>query len=270
MSLFKKFQQLHPYHIVTASPWPLLTSIGAFNVTIGGALYMHRFTNSGWILAVGVFALATMMTFWWRDVVREGTFEGMHTEEVQRGLKLGMILFITTEVMFFFGFFWAYFHFSMDPSIALGGIWPPYGIEPFDPFGIPLLNTFILLLSGATVTVAHYYILLGDAFKAGWWLIATLSCAVAFLTMQAFEYFVAPFDISDGAFGSIFFMATGFHGFHVFVGTVFLAVCYVRLERYHFTKDHHIGFLAAAWYWHFVDVVWLFLFVVVYWLPSVV
>jgi cytochrome c oxidase subunit 3 len=264
------FEQYHSFHLVTPSPWPLLASISALGVTIGGVLYMNRFSIGSTVLLLGVLNLLATMVVWWRDVIREGTFEGMHTESVQTGLKLGVFLFILSEVMFFFGFFWAYFHFSMDPSVAIGGIWPPFGIEAFDPFGIPLLNTCILLLSGATVTVAHYYILLGDAFKAGWWLIATVVCGVVFILMQAFEYIVAPFDISDGAFGSIFFMATGFHGFHVIIGTIFLAVCSGRLEKYHFTKDHHIGFLAAAWYWHFVDVVWLFLFVCVYWLPSAV
>jgi heme/copper-type cytochrome/quinol oxidase subunit 3 len=267
--MFKKFEQYHSYHIVTPSPWPLLTSICAFALVSSGALYMHRWEDSGWFLFVSVVNLVIMMVSWWRDVIREGTYEGMHTVRVQSGLKLGMALFILSEVMFFFGFFWAYFHFCMDPSAFLGGIWPPYGIEAFNPYSVPLLNTFVLLLSGATVTVAHYHLLLKDSFKVGLWLIYTLVCAVFFLSMQGYEYFTAPFDISDGVFGSIFFMATGFHGFHVLVGTIFLAVCYARVERYHFRKEHHIGFLAAAWYWHFVDVVWLFLYVMVYWLPSV-
>jgi len=265
-----KFSQYHTYHLVTASPWPLFTAIAALALTVGGVLYMHRYEGALWVFCSGVFYLLILMGLWWQDVIREATFEGMHTEVVQKGLKLGVILFILSEVMFFFGFFWSYFHFSMDPAITLGAIWPPYGIEAFDPFSIPLLNTFILLLSGATVTVSHYYILLGDAVMAGWWLIATVCCAVLFLLMQGYEYFVAPFDISDGVYGSIFFMATGFHGFHVLIGTIFLSICSIRLERFHFRKNHHIGFLAAAWYWHFVDVVWLFLFVVVYYLPSVV
>jgi len=265
----KKFEQYHMYHLVTPSPWPLFTSIAALGLTIGGVLYMHRYEGAVWVFGSSIVYLLLLMAIWWRDVIREATFEGMHTEVVQKGLKLGVILFILSEVMFFFGFFWSYFHFSMDPSIALGAIWPPYGIESFDPYSIPLINTFILLLSGATVTVSHYYIILRDAIMASWWLSATIVCAILFLAMQGYEYFVAPFDISDGVYGSIFFMATGFHGFHVLIGTIFLSVCFIRMERFHFRKNHHIGFIAAAWYWHFVDVVWLFLFVVVYYMPAV-
>jgi len=263
-----KFEQYHSYHLVTPSPWPLLTSLAALGVTIGGVLYMHRYEGGSLVLASGLLNLILVMTIWWRDVIREATFEGMHTQNVQAGLKLGVVLFILSEVMFFFGFFWSYFHYTIDHGVALGGKWPPYGLISFNPYGVPLMNTIILLLSGATVTVVHYYLVAGDATNATWWMVATLWCAVSFLALQGYEYFTAPFDISDGVYGSIFFMATGFHGFHVIIGTLFLSVCYGRLERYHFTKDHHIGFLAAAWYWHFVDVVWLFLFVSVYWAPS--
>lgn len=213
----------------------------------------------------GLVLVVLLMIIWWRDVIREATFEGHHTLVVQKGLRYGMLLFIVSEIMFFFAFFWAFFHSSLAPTIEIGSIWPPEGIHPFNPKEIPLLNTIILLTSGATVTWAHHSILLGKKFEAVYGLIATVLLAILFTALQAFEYSEAAFNISDGIYGSTFFMATGFHGFHVIIGTLFLTVCLFRLINNHFTILHHFGFEAAAWYWHFVDVVWLFLFVSIYW-----
>jgi cytochrome c oxidase subunit 3 len=190
----------------------------------------------------------------------------MHTKAVQRGLKMGVVLFIVSEVMFFFAFFWAYFHSSLAPAIEIGSIWPPVGITVFSPWGVPLLNTLILLLSGVTITYAHHALTLGNRFYLVDGLAFTILLAVIFTFLQAFEYRTAPFNISDGIYGSTFFMATGFHGFHVIIGTTFIVVCLMRVH--HFTKQHHVGFEAAAWYWHFVDVVWLFLFVSIYFWGS--
>jgi heme/copper-type cytochrome/quinol oxidase subunit 3 len=170
--------------------------------------------------------------------------------------------------MFFFAFFWAFFHSSFNPSIVLGGVWPPAFITILDPWKIPLLNTILLLSSGATVTWAHNAIVWGSKSQAAASLILTIVLAIIFTALQAFEYATAPFTISDSVYGSTFYLATGFHGFHVFVGTIFLFICLVRLYLNHFTREHHFGFEAAAWYWHFVDVVWLFLFVTVYWWGS--
>ena len=209
--------------------------------------------------------MAITAAYWWRDVIREATFEGHHTSVVQTGLRYGMILFIVSEVMFFSGFFWAFFHSALAPTVEIGSIWPPEGIHPFNPWDVPLLNTIILLASGATVTWAHHAITTGLRYQAIYALVLTLLLAVIFTSLQAFEYLEASFNISDGIYGSTFYMATGFHGFHVIIGTTFLAVCLVRLINYHFTTTHHFGFEAAAWYWHFVDVVWLFLFVSIYW-----
>jgi cytochrome c oxidase subunit 3 len=205
------------------------------------------------------------MFVWWRDVVREATFEGHHTSFVQLGLRYGMILFIVSEVMFFVAFFWAFFHSSLAPTVEIGAVWPPKGIEVLNPWEIPFLNTVILLSSGASVTWAHHAIIIGDRKQAMYGLILTVLLAIFFTAFQVMEYYDAPFTISDSVYGSTFFLATGFHGFHVFVGTVFLTVCLFRLMNFHFTKNHHFGFEAAAWYWHFVDVVWLFLFVSIYW-----
>jgi cytochrome c oxidase subunit 3 len=219
----------------------------------------------GYFLLAGFFMLVYCMFVWWRDVIREGTFQGHHTLEVQKSLRYGMLLFILSEVMFFVAFFWAFFHSSLTPVVDIGLIWPPKGIVPFNPWEIPLLNTLILLLSGATVTWSHYSILSGNRTLAVFSLFCTVCLGLIFTLFQAVEYYEAPFALSDGVYGSTFFMATGFHGFHVLIGTAFLLVCFFRLLAYHFPKKHHFGFEAASWYWHFVDVVWLFLFVSIYW-----
>jgi len=253
----------HPFHLVDPSPWPLVSSIGALTSTIGGVMFFHGYNGGESVLIIGILTLVYSMIVWWRDIVRESTFQGCHTKTVQKGLRLGMILFIVSEIMFFFAFFWAFFHSSLSPTIEIGTIWPPKGIQVLDAWDIPFLNTLLLLSSGAAVTWAHHAILSGNEEEAREALIVTIAFAVIFTALQVMEYMEAPFTIADSVYGSCFFMATGFHGFHVFIGTVFLTVCLFRLA--HFTPNHHVGFEAAAWYWHFVDVVWLFLFVTIYW-----
>lgn len=257
--------QKHPFHLVDPSPWPLTTATGAFGFTAGMVMFMHGYNGGGFVILCGLLLLLSSMAFWWTDVTREGTFEGQHTSIVQLGLRFGMLLFIASEVMFFFAFFWAFFWASLSPVPEIGSVWPPQGIEVLSAFEVPLLNTAILLSSGCTVTWAHHAILAGNKRDAVIGLIVTIILAIIFTGFQVFEYSHASFRISDGVFGSTFYMATGFHGFHVFVGTLFLSVCLLRIAKDHFTKQHHFGFEAAAWYWHFVDVVWLFLFVAVYW-----
>lgn len=258
-------KKYHPFHLVTTSPWPFFTAWSAFSVAVGATLFMHNFYGGNFFLFYSLIILFAGMGFWWRDVIREATFEGVHTLSVQHGLRFGFILFIVSEVMFFFAFFWAFFHSSLSPTVELGCIWPPVGIYPFNPWGVPLLNTYILLLSGATITATHHHLVAGEGKLSRGYLIYTLFLAFLFTTVQVSEYLESSFSINDGVYGSTFFMATGFHGFHVIVGTIFLTVCYFRFLNHHFTKTHHIGFEAAAWYWHFVDVVWLFLFVSIYW-----
>lgn len=241
--------------------------MSAFILMTGSVMYFHSFKNGSFVMFFGLILVILNMAVWWRDVIREATFEGHHTKVVQKGLRLGMILFIVSEVMFFFAFFWAFFHSSLAPTIEIGSIWPPEAIQPFNPWEVPLLNTIILLTSGATVTWAHHAITAGPSMRkeAILGLLFTIVLALIFTCLQLYEYNVSSFDISDGIYGSTFFMATGFHGFHVIVGTIFLIVCLVRLIKHHFTSTHHFGFEAAAWYWHFVDVVWLFLYVSIYW-----
>nr|BBC77594.1 cytochrome c oxidase subunit 3 [Nitzschia sp. PL1-4] len=262
---FKYLSTTHQFHLVDPSPWPLLASLGAFMLTTGTVLYMHKMTGGWGLASTGFISLLFVMFVWWRDVVREATYEEQHTFVVQRGLRLGMILFIVSEVMFFLAFFWAFFHSSLAPVYNIGGVWPPHSITAMNTYTIPLTNTFILLSSGATVTWAHHAIILNAKRHTIIALIYTLSLAALFTYFQGLEYVSAPFNISDGIYGSCFYMATGFHGFHVFVGTIALAVSFVRIILNHSTNTHHFGFESAIWYWHFVDVVWLFLFINIYW-----
>lgn len=257
----------HPFHMVDPSPWPALGTLAAFLLAVGGIWYMHGGPPYA-PLPGFVLVLATFFG-WWRDVVRESRAGIFHTPVVNTGLRFGMLLFIVSEVMFFFAFFWAFFNAS-SPLInrAAHEVWPPEGIIPFETFGLPFLNTLILLTSGATVTIAHHAVRAGDHRKTAFWTGLTALLGVIFLACQALEYSHAHFGFRDGIYPSTFFMATGFHGFHVFVGTCFLLVCFFRARAGHFTPEKHVGFEAAAWYWHFVDVVWLFLFICVYWWGS--
>ena len=257
--------QRHPYHLVDPSPWPFCMGLAAFTMTSGGVAYMQDYAGGGYALFLGFVFVVSTMFVWFKDVVRESTFQGHHTKPVQVGLRYGMMFFILSEVMFFFAFFWAFFHASMAPTPEIGGMWPPAGIEVLNPWEVPLLNTVVLLTSGATCTWAHHAIIEGNRAHAIYGLATTIGLGFFFTALQAMEYVDAGFRISDGVYGSTFFMATGFHGFHVMVGTLFLCVCLLRQVKGHFTRGHHFGFEAAAWYWHFVDVVWLFLFVSIYW-----
>jgi cytochrome c oxidase subunit III len=271
----------HDYHILPPSPWPLMGSVTAGILAVGGILWMKDHAFGPAVFSLGFAGVLATMYFWWADVVREAR-SGDHTPVVQLHLRYGMILFIASEVMFFVGWFWAYFDFSLFPSLIgytpgahgeAGTVelltegtaqWPPKGLEVLNAFELPLLNTFILLLSGTTVTWAHHALIHGDrdGLKKGLW--CTILLGAVFSCIQAYEYAHAPFPFGGINYGASFFMATGFHGVHVLIGTIFLAVCLVRTYKGDFTPRQHFGFEAAAWYWHFVDVVWLFLFVSIY------
>jgi len=254
----------HPFHLVDTSPWPLMTSVALLNLALSTMSFFHYFKGGSWYLLSSFLFLSFFMFRWFSDIVLESTYEGHHTVKVQQGIRMGMCLFIASEVMFFFSFFWAFFHCTLSPSAGIGCVWPPVGIVALDPWGLPLWNTVILLSSGVTITCAHRAILAGERVATTNGIIATVLYGVIFSFVQGYEYNVAPFSINDGIFGSLFFMLTGFHGIHVAVGTIFLMVCLYRQVKYHFTRRQHVGFECAIWYWHFVDVVWLFLFVVVY------
>nr|UOU95612.1 cytochrome c oxidase subunit III [Anthocharis scolymus] len=253
----------HPYHLVDFSPWPFTGAIGSMTLVTGLVKWFHNFNMN--LLILGYFIIILTMYQWWRDVCREGTYQGKHTILVSKGLRWGMILFIISEIFFFISFFWAFFHSSLAPNIELGTMWPPMSIIPFNPFQIPLLNTIILITSGLTVTWAHHALMNNNFSQTSQSLFITILLGFYFSMLQAFEYYEAPFTISDSVYGSTFFMATGFHGLHVIIGTIFLLTCFIRLINNHFSSTHHFGFEAAAWYWHFVDVVWLFLYISIYW-----
>ncbi len=260
----------HDYHIIDPSPWPLISSISTLLLAVGAVIYMHGGT---WLLmGLGLIAVLYCMAGWWWQVVHESIVEKAHTPVVKMHLRYGVMLFIASEVMFFVAWFWAYFDGALFPDSvveplraeALGGQWPPAGIQTFDPWHLPLLNTLILLWSGTAVTWAHHALLEGDREGVKWGLISTVVLGALFSLLQAYEYSHAAFGFGGNIYSSTFYMATGFHGFHVLVGTIFLAVCLARALAGHFTPRSHFGFEAAAWYWHFVDVVWLFLFAAIY------
>nr|AWN56097.1 cytochrome c oxidase subunit 3 [Anthonomus grandis] len=256
----------HPFHLVDQSPWPLLGSLSTFSMMMGLIKWFHF--NETNLMILSMLTNIMIMFQWWRDVTREGTFQGLHTLKVTLGLRWGMILFITSEVFFFFAFFWAFFHASLSPSIELGLNWPPKQIITFNPLEIPLLNTMILLSSGITISWSHHSIMENNYNQAITSLAITVVLGFYFTILQGFEYMEAPFTISDSIYGSTFFMTTGLHGLHVIIGSTFLTVCLIRLYLNHFSSIHHFGFEAAAWYWHFVDVVWLFLYISIYWWGS--
>nr|ARH54785.1 cytochrome c oxidase subunit 3 [Trigonopterus sp. 8 AH-2016] len=256
----------HPFHLVDPSPWPILGSLSVFSIMVGLIKLFHL--NEPNLLFFSLISTSLVAAQWWRDIIRESTFQGLHTSKVVNGLRWGMILFITSEVFFFLAFFWAFFHASLSPSIELGMNWPPKGILPFNPLEIPLLNTLILLSSGLTITWSHHSLMENNYSQSTKSLTLTVILGLYFTMLQMFEYKEASFTIADSVYGSTFFMTTGLHGLHVIVGSTFLLVCLGRLYFNHFSATHHFGFEAAAWYWHFVDVVWLFLYLSIYWWGS--
>lgn len=260
--------QDHPFHLVSPSPWPLYTSVSLFCLTVNGALSMHLFNNSYIFFYVALTLVIASMSLWFKDIIAEGTYLGNHTLAVQKGLNSGVILFIVSEALFFAAIFWAFFHSALTPTVELGSQWPPLGIEPVNPFELPLLNTIILLSSGATITYAHHSLIKGERKGALYGSIFTVLLALIFTFFQGIEYSVSSFTISDGVFGTCFFFGTGFHGLHVIVGTIFLSVALWRIFSYHLTDHHHLGYEAGILYWHFVDVVWLFLYVSMYYWGS--
>jgi cytochrome c oxidase subunit III len=266
----------HDYHLVNPSPWPIVGAIFAFITAVGLILAMHGMTLGGLklgpvMLGAGFIGVLYVMASWWIDVVHEAE-TGDHTPVVQLSHRYGMILFIASEVMFFVAWFWAFFDASLFSNEQIqtarvaftGGLWPPKGTEVLNPFNLPLLNTLILLTSGTTVTWAHHALLNGDRKGLQIGLLLTILLGLTFTSVQAYEYAHAPFGFAGSIYGATFFMATGFHGAHVIIGTIFLAVCLLRAYMGQFTPKQHLGFEFAAWYWHFVDVVWLFLFSCIY------
>lgn len=263
-----KIYQAHPYHLVSPSPWPVMTSLALFALTTSGTLTMHNFETLHYFFFIALITVCYSMTLWFRDVIAEATYKGNHTLAVQKGIYIGVVLFIISEVFFFLAIFWAYFHSGLSPDVEIGAEWPPLGIQAIDPFELPLLNTVILLSSGFTVTYAHHSFIEGNRTNTLYALVYTILLALIFTGLQGLEYSVSSFTISDGVFGSCFYFGTGFHGLHVIIGTIFLAAGMWRILAYHLTDNHHLGFEAGILYWHFVDIVWLFLYVFIYYWGS--
>jgi len=260
--------QAHPFHLVSPSPWPLYTCISLLTLTTTGVSTMHNYAHAKIVLLLGFLGLIYSMSLWFRDVISEGTYLGNHTLAVQRGINMGVGLFIVSEALFFLAIFWAFFHSALSPTVELGATWPPMGINSINPFELPLLNTVILLSSGVTVTYAHHSLIQGNRSGALMGLVYTIILAIIFTSLQGIEYTVSSFTISDGTYASCFYFGTGFHGLHVIIGTAFLTVGFWRLLAYHLTENHHLGLEAGILYWHFVDVVWLFLYISVYYWGS--
>jgi len=255
-----------PYHLVELRPWPITSALRTLFIALGLINWLHY--NKPILLLLGISTMLISIFQWWRDIIREATYIGKHTSYVQKGLKLGIILFIISEICFFTAFFWAFFHRSLTPSIEIGCSWPPIGIITINPIGVPLLNTIVLLSSGLTVTWAHHCLISKIRIKTILALSITIILGIYFTFLQTIEYIQLSFTIADSVYGSTFFITTGFHGIHVIIGTLFLLVRLIRTIKSHFSNNHHVGFEAAAWYWHFVDVVWICLYILIYWWGS--
>ena len=255
-------KQFHPFHIVFVSPWPLLVAASTFSTLLRSVILINekRIIN----LILSGLRLVFCVTLWWRDVSRESSFQGFHTNLVINGLRWGIGLFIISEILFFFSFFWTFFHRRLAPSFEIGNIWPPIGSQAINPYQVPLLNTVVLLSSGITVTISHHAIIKSrNKFK--FYILITIQLGLYFSCLQAWEYWESSFSFRDSCFGSTFFLATGFHGIHVLVGTIFLCVSLIRFNITLLRNLHHINVEMSIWYWHFVDVVWLFLYSFIYW-----
>nr|UAT98518.1 cytochrome c oxidase subunit III [Dichoptera sp. WW-2021a] len=256
-------KQNHPFHMVTKSPWPIMLSFNIMTMMIGTMKWTQ--TKNQKLMILGMMLTTMTMMLWWRDVMRESTYQGNHTKKVMNLMKSGMIMFIISEIMFFVSFFWSFFHSSLSPSIEIGMNWPPKSIKTFNPMEIPLLNTIILISSGISVTWTHQSIVKNKMNSSIKSLIITITLGIYFTILQKWEYSQSQFTIADSIYGSTFFLTTGFHGIHVIIGTLFLLVSLMRLKNLHFSMNHHLGLEMAIWYWHFVDVIWLFLYLTIYW-----
>lgn len=254
----------HFFHIVETSAHPLLSSLSAFFFLSSLVFAMHGIEYSFYFFIISIMLLVVTIYDWFSDIVNEGSFRGDHTLVVRRGLKYGFFLFIVSEFMVFFGFFWAFFHSAYNATFYIDEMWPPQGLDQINYLGLPLFNTLILIVSGISITWAHRSVALGSILEAFSAFLITILLGALFVCLQMYEYYEAGFDISDGVYPSTFYMLTGLHGFHVIIGVSFIFVCFIRLLRKHFTVKHYLGFVFAIWYWHFVDAIWILLYLTVY------
>jgi len=255
----------HLFHLVDSSPWPLLVSWGALFFTMFFVLTTERIVLSSIFVYLNLLILILCAYLWWCDVIRESTWQGKHTLIVKKSIWLGFLLFMVSEVMVFFLFFWGYFHYSLTTIYEIGYYWPGIGIASVKTYRLPLLNTLLLLLSGVTLTIAHKALIIGDILNAKIRLLLTIMLGITFEILQIIEYKLTPYFLTDFVFGTMFYFLTGLHGLHVLIGIIFLIVCFIRLNQGQLIRESHLGFEFAIWYWHFVDVVWIILFFIVYW-----
>ena len=260
--------QLFPFHLVTPSPWPIAVAFGLMTLALSLAMTMHGYITGTIILWGSIILVIYAMTMWFRDVIAEGTYLGDHTIAVRKGLNYGFLLFVISEILIFAGIFWAYFHSAMSPTIELGNVWPPIGLTTIGPTELPLLNTILLLASGATITYSHHATIEGNRIYALNGLLITLWLIIIFVICQFIEYTNAPFTISDGVYGTVFFAGTGLHFIHMNMLIIMLGICYWRMKQYHFTTGHHVNFETTILYLHILDIIWLFLYIVMYWWGS--
>jgi len=258
----------HLYHIVDPSPWPVISASSAFFLLSGLVFYLHEVFIGGYFFLFGLLLISLSIFFWFYDIIKEATFAGLHTIIVRTGLRYGFLLFIVSEIMLFFGFFWAFFHSSAAPSEVLGETWPPVGITSIPAYEFPLFNTALLIISGVTITWAHRGIAVSSFMHSIDSFLLTIFLGFFFVFLQMYEYYEAAYDLSDSVYGSTFYMLTGLHGMHVIVGASFITICFFRLLNRHYLANHYLGFVFAVWYWHFVDIVWIILFLWVYCWPA--
>jgi len=255
----------HLFHLVDLSPWPLFVSLGAFFFTMFIVLTTERLELSNIFVYINFLVLLYCAYWWWMDIIKESSYQGKHTLVVKKGLWLGFLLFMASEVMVFFLFFWSYFHYSLTNIYEIGYYWPGIGISAVKTYRLPLLNTLLLLLSGITLTISHQALIIGDLLNAKIRLLLTIILGVTFEVLQIIEYKLTPYFLNDFVFGTMFYFLTGLHGIHVLIGIIFLSICFIRLCRGQLIKESHLGYEFAHWYWHFVDVIWIILFFIVYW-----
>jgi cytochrome c oxidase subunit 3 len=254
----------HLFHVLEPSFYPVQLALGLFFFVTGLGFLMHHVENAIVIFLLGIIIIIFIASSWFMEIFREATVEGFHTLVVKKGLKSGFLLFIASEIMLFFGFFWAFFHSALSPSIELGSVWPPYGLNIIPVFDFPLFNTFILIISGFSVTWVHRGVAIGSFKEAIDGFLITIILGIFFIYLQGNEYYEATFNLEDGIYPSVFYMLTGLHGCHVIVGVVFLIVCFVSLLFNHYLTTHYLRLVFAIWYWHFVDIVWILLFLSLY------
>nr|YP_009935178.1 Cox3 [Metschnikowia caudata]QNS23047.1 Cox3 [Metschnikowia caudata]QNS23056.1 Cox3 [Metschnikowia caudata] len=262
------YMQLHPFHLVGPSPWPLFTSFALMNLALSMGLTAHTYMNNNYYMIMNMFSVLYVLTLWFKDVVAESTYLGDHTKAVKSGLTQGFYLFVVSEMLIFASLFWAYLHSSLNPTMEIGMAWPPAGIEPISPSELPLLNTIILLASGVTMTMGHHALINGNRKDTLYGFMFTTLLIVLFVILQALEYMFAPFTISDGVYGSTFFSLTGLHGMHMIMLAIMLAVCSWRVYNYDFTNNSHVFGEVTVTYLHVLDILWLFIYIIAYWWGS--